>query len=116
MPSHRRRATQTLSAPTLFFPLLAAAGQVYGATYSFASEPPQTSLLNNFEIAGNSYASAQQVRVSPARVSSGFVNTSSRCSWEHWIKYTSSTRPKTMPSRSTATQLGLPVGGQLPFG
>lgn len=61
MPSHRRRATQTLSAPTLFFPLLAAAGQVYGATYSFASEPPQTSLLNNFEIAGNSYASAQQV-------------------------------------------------------
>jgi len=67
--SQGRRA-RTPSAPTLFFCLLAAAEQVYGAAYSFASQPPQTSLLNNFEIAGNSYASAQQVCVSPARVSS----------------------------------------------
>ena len=63
--SQRGRFT-TPSASTLFCCLLAAAEQAYGAAYNLASQPPQTSFLNGFEVVGNSYASAQQVCTSPA--------------------------------------------------
>ncbi|KAL4078560.1 glyoxal oxidase [Scleroderma yunnanense] len=52
--------TQTLSASTLFLYFLATAQEVHGAAYNLAAQP-QTNYLNNFELAGNSYASAQQV-------------------------------------------------------
>lgn len=45
----------------IFFSLLTSGGRAWGGYLNPRGQSPQTSFLNNFEVAGNSYASAQQV-------------------------------------------------------